>query len=570
MAYRPLLSHLPTEDEISSYKPMYGDLPTEDEISAAFPEYQHPSASQMLLGQVENHHPRERNILDEIVAPEAQQDVRNIAGLGAGFLVPELRVPGVSQAITKGINQLSPMSKMLATYLRNIGKGGAGGAAANVILSDEEDDLINKAAKGGRIGEIASAVLQPLSAVMPGANPLIRGLIGSGLGYLGGSEIGQMTGHPGLGEAAGIVGGGLLGLRGGRGLNTIATKNLLSDVNPEQVLAREAQAKEIGVPLTMTEAIGSPVAGKQMASLYNEPSSALKLYEFGEKRKPLEEKSINNLMNQISPKDAYVNIEKPLYDKALQHDVPMDKFAEIVKDPYMKKQMDKIISDPLYSEELKSANPNSIKVLDLLKRSLDSEMENSTKSEGRLIGSKLSKLKNIMDKISPDYKLARQVSEKRITRENLENRMNDSELSGSNFYSKFLKNNDEYKKLYFSLRNSKKPNVQSVAQKKLEAMKTTFPLLIDPMNAKIASTIADSKIPVFGKFVDTLKDSVLNLLFKQYNKSITDIITSDRFDKQFEKLYKIKNKEKRAKDLANILSRSATLGITQYGEQSNK
>ncbi len=567
MVYKPLLSHLPSEEEISAYHPMYSDLPTEDEISSAFPNQNNQSASQMLLEQVQGYQPKQRSFLDEVVPPEAREGIRTVAGTTAGFLVPELKIPGVSKAITSGIEGMSPFPKMMANYARNIGKAGAGGAAANMIMSDE-GNLMEKAGRGGRVGEIASAVLQPLGAILPGASPIIRALIGAGVGALGGGHLGAGVGHRGVGEIVGGALGGTLGL-GKRGMQSLATKNLLSKANPAEVLARETAAKEIGVPLTMTEAIGTPVAGKLMASLYSEPTSAQRLYEFGEQRKPLEANAIQNLLDITSPKGSYKNIEEPLYKMAENKLIPIKKFSEIIKDPYMNKQLNNIFSDLLYSQELQTAQPNSIKVLDLLKRRLDSEMETATKSEGKLIGDKLKNLRETMDEISPEYKEARQVSEKRKTRESIEERMNDAEISGSNFYNKFLKNDNEYDRLYYSLRNPEKPEIQSIAQKKLQAMKTTFPLLIDPMNAKIASTIAESKIPIFGKFADTIKDNISNLLFKQYNTAITDMITSNRFDKQFEKLYKIKNKEKRARDLANILSKSASLGITRYGESEN-
>lgn len=110
-------------------------------------------------------------------------------------------------------------------------------------------------------------------------------------------------------------------------------------------------------------------------------------------------------------------VVRPLYEKAYKDTVDVATLREIKKaDPVIGQAIQRIKSDPLYKRDLAGAPDNSIRMLDLVKRDLDDQIEKAINfkegNRARILTQTKNDLLTYLDTWSPAYKAARGEFEK--------------------------------------------------------------------------------------------------------------------------------------------------------------
>jgi hypothetical protein len=284
-----------------------------------------------------------------------------------------------------------------------------------------------------------------------------------------------------------------------------------------------------------------------------------------------------------------INIAQPYYDKAfLQKVNPNDLKSLVNEDPNIGMTINDVLKDRNYSAELKGYAPNSIKVLDLAKRRFDANIEQA-KNFGnndlvRVLTNSKNKLVNSMDTLSPVYSKARSIySEEmpainaiengkigqianyssnsveglsqslfsparyninkfnsirdqiynknptawnQLARNEMERRLDKTESTGNDFYSKILKGNRDFNQFLSAVKYI--PG----AQQKLIDMRTAFKTIINPLSGKASAAL--SKTGMLGKrdSILSIKDYISNFFGGRHDKAYVDFITNPNWDKQ--------------------------------------
>ena len=109
-----------------------------------------------------------------------------------------------------------------------------------------------------------------------------------------------------------------------------------------------------------------------------------------------------------------------------------------------------------------------------------SEIRTGNKNKARLIKEQIKALTTEMDKIEPVYGQAREYAQRNILRDQIEKKIPNEKIRGSDFYRIFLANEHKFNKL-----NSDLKNVPS-AQQQLKDMRLVFEDLVNPVSVRTA------------------------------------------------------------------------------------
>jgi hypothetical protein len=469
-------------------------------------------------------------------------------------------------AASKLIPNAGKIAKYLADFGGAIGQNAALVGGLNTLAGDANSTAGEKFKEGAATGAGVTTVAHPLISALASSNPAFR--FGSGAALAGaGAMMGDFGTIPEIGAS---LAGGYAALRGKKGFNDLAAKNILGDLTEQDVekaIAKKSAGEKVGVQLNALEAIDNPIAGKQLAGLGDTPASSKIMYDAGMNRQDSERAAINDLFESISPKGTKQNLEMPAYEKAYKDSVPESALGKLIlSDPRLKITFDKVIKDPDFQKDMQGVAPNSIKYIDRAKQLLDDEYNKAIAAgenkKASLIKDSNKKLKDLADSYSPEYKNARQISQKRIVRENIESKLNEADKTGSNFYDKVLKDDKEYKDLYRALSNPENHGETTIAQEKLKAMRDSFGSLVDSTTGKTAATLAKSEVISNPGLVKSVSNYLNNAVFGQYNKAIAKLITRPDWDKEFLNISKIKDKEMQGRKLGQLLSRIGAVGLS--------
>jgi hypothetical protein len=301
---------------------------------------------------------------------------------------------------------------------------------------------------GNIAGEVGAAL--PLAAATSGMG-LFPGAISTGAAS-GASEyvhpnqsrfMNTLIGG-GLGAAtAGVIKGGA---KVGRGVSKAVSKHLgrkkdvakdvfqgLPENEVADMLEAQAAGQRLGINLTPAEASGNPLLAKTEGKLGVTPETEQALYEFKKGQKSAQKEAVEKFKTEISSSEDVANnkareaakniIEKkrqrlqqkarPYYEKSEKQVISKEQLADIMKDSNIMDAYKKVLSDPLYQTELEGFDKASIKVLDQVKKRLDSKrssfLSQGEREEARIIKKSQQKLINALDEVSPDYKTARAI-----------------------------------------------------------------------------------------------------------------------------------------------------------------
>lgn len=576
----------------------FPDNMSDDEISDAIKKnlssnQQNINNVNTLFGQLPH-----RNFKDiEKSMMPTQEDLEKSAGIATMLMGPEFKVgEAFGRFVPKMIKNIIPKTegnlKLLSDSLGNIAKTGISSYAGSKMMPGSDE--VN-AEKSGLMGAGIATALTPFSIAAGSMNPYVRMIAGGTLGTMGGYGLNKLFGvnsYPGLilPTILGALGGH--SALGNRGINQLAIENAAGKATPEQIanaINMKKSAQDVGIDINMLEALNTPWAHEQLKDLGQTQQSANIMAQRGINRLPKERSAIQDLLERISPKNAKEEFESPLYKQATSSEVPGLELAKIYQDPYLKNKIDQVLSDPINSDIFQGVSPTSLKVLDLVKRKIDAERFSPSidKYEAERLKEKSDKIVNLADSASPKlqddlslnnsiykkgtplYQVARDVSEKRITRDKILNSMNEAEINGSNFYDTWLRDDDKFKQLRYNLRDRNNPDITTPAQKKLDSMREIFPSMINPMNRQVVNKISETNLELPTSVRSVMGKMFNNLFLNKYNNALTDLIWKSDWDNDLKNISNIKSKEDKGIALGRLLSRISSTGLNIFG-QSNQ
>lgn len=311
----------------------------------------------------------------------------------------------------------------------------------------------------------------------------------------------------------------------------------------------------------------------------------------------------------------------PYYKIAESQEIEPAKLTELTHNGIIEKALKSVIKEPKYRAEIEGYNINSIKVLDVVKKKIDGLMDaakrSGNKDDARLYKKAKDLLVREMDEISPDYKKARAIySEEsplidtlrnrqigkisrlkddqikqvgniifdssdfdkksilrmatefgkenpetwnRIIRNYMENALDTSYVGrtgyhGTNFFNQFLAKDKSFDKLTAAL----KDNPQ--AQETLKEMRKVFKLIQNQPTSKGASAQSRSHVDVSRNWLAEAKKFFDKATGGHYDKAMIEIITTDKWQKAFEKALKEPNQKTKINIIIKLIDKITEVG----------
>jgi hypothetical protein len=158
-------------------------------------------------------------------------------------------------------------------------------------------------------------------------------------------------------------------------------------------------------------------------------------------------------------------------------------------------------------------------------------------------------LVKVMDVAVSDYGKARKLAELKKTRSDVKKKMKEEEITGSAFFNKFIKNEEEFKKLNYKLRNRPK------AQKQLKDMKEAWHSLINVEKPSTASYQSEKAINQARGSVQKVMETWNQLTGKKKNLEAIKFIRSDKWVKSLQQAQKSGNKKRLQDVLSDIMGK---------------
>jgi len=313
---------------------------------------------------------------------------------------------------------------------------------------------------------------------------------------------------------------------------------------------------------------------------------------------------------------ALQNKASPIYEEAFKKNLTDKQFMQMMKNPKIASTYKNVWKNKNYSDYLQGSDPKSLKVFQLVKEDLDDEIEKlflggARKESGRLREIK-NKMVSEMDSISPEYKQARgiysadmpdielleesnlakisdlkqnqlknltkilfdpsqtdpkmlsQIRDKfkskdndvwnQLVRNEMErilsaSKQNKIGKSGTAFYNTILSDDNKYNQFYQALKNN--PS----AQQKLAQMKEAYKYLINQRTVASSAELAKSSLEAPRSTLEAVDKAIQKATSGVYDKKAIEIITSDKWVKEFEAIQKIKSQKIKAYKILNLLGR---------------
>lgn len=473
--------------------------------------------------------------------------------LAGSLVLPEAKLGSVGRAIER----IPEAGKYLKTALANAIS--QGGYAAAMSPQDKGTAATEAAGISAPFSALSKAALSG-SPALKVASRLGLGAGGGLLGYHGAKALGA-------GDMTSDLVGALMGLGGIKGLNP--KESVLKGVEGTNYQPMLDASRRLGLPyITPAEASGNPFTGAEQGSVGKTEKGAQMLYEKGQNRAEAEKKSISGLLDNIYSPSRDEQKKSELYDQVKNKIVPDEKLLKFRGNPsdsdsgneIFKSAESKLLNDPAYRQALKGVPKDSIEYLDMVKRTMG-DMINSKKGEEQykksLISGTQKDLVNTLDNVAPEYKDARAIAERNITRRNIEKAFNNKEMTGSNF-GKYLNNDATFSKL--------KNNVRNVpgAQDQLNDMKMVFNRLINIPTAKSAEALSRSSMSKDRASSATAIRMLQELLSGgRYDKARVNLITNPDWASELGKLKNVSNTDKFIGKAYNLMGKAGAQSIAQ-------
>lgn len=245
----------------------------------------------------------------------------------------------------------------------------------------------------------------------------------------------------------------------------MAKRKLFGDIKPKdmpRILERDAALKRAGILYgTPAELTLRPIEGAKQGTIGRTSGGMDALNEADEARTASEIKSVNELLDKIYNGNELSPQMKAAYDETMTGEVPPEFIEKHSKKPTIKAAMRKIENDPAYQQLLEEeigaplgeVKPNNFIYWDLIKRAMG-DIEENKKETGKatttssVYGRTRRNMVADMDAIKPEYKVARNLSERDKTRKKIEKYFDKRPLTVNNLntYLESKRNYDELSK----------------------------------------------------------------------------------------------------------------------------
>lgn len=241
----------------------------------------------------------------------------------------------------------------------------------------------------------------------------------------------------------------------------LAKRNLFGDIESSDIPVMEKMneaAKRLGITYaTPSELLESPFESVKQANVGRTTKGMKALYKLGKEREGSEEAAINKLLTSIH-EDKLEPVKKAAYEQTMQNTVPEDFIAKQTARPVIQKAMKAVDNNTAYKQMLQeeygvepeNVAKNSFMYWDMVKRVLgDMEKKSGRKgadTESSVYGNTRRSMVKEMDAIEPQYKVARNIAERKFTKEELEHVFNKKDKTFNNFDS-FLKSKENFNRI---------------------------------------------------------------------------------------------------------------------------
>lgn len=472
----------------------------------------------------------------------------------AALNIGAMMIPGVQAAkfLPKGASWLS---KAAANYGGAVGQNAAIGAGVNALEGDS-------AAHGAIGAGGATAVLHPLLTGMASGNPLTRaasaGLAGSGLAY--GIHKGTGIGSTPTDIASGVLGAGLA-LKG-KTARDAAIYRQLRGVTPENSGERMEAAKRLGLDyLTPAEATGIPYVGAAQGAAGKTQEGSELLFNKSSSRLNSEQKAIDRLITTIGRKEELAPEIKTLYQSSYKTSASPEFVRQLKESAIIDDAFKTVKNDSVYKDKLKGVPEESFAYLDQVKRALnDASQVAKRKGENdkvRLIKEKTDDLVEKMETLNPDYKEARATAQRAIVTNKMRKILKQKEVSGSQFFRKFLENGEKFDELRGSLKNVPE------AQNQLDDMKSAFQHLINQETARTGAKLEKTSMSKARSSGQYWHDFLHKIHGGAYDKAAINLITDPQWSKELGRIKDMNSNNEKTQKLANLMTRAAGLGVNK-------
>ena len=209
---------------------------------------------------------------------------------------------------------------------------------------------------------------------------------------------------------------------------------------------------------------------------------------------------------------------------------------------------------------IKDVPENSIAYLDHVKKAMDDMINTADRqganSEARIMKQTRDDLLKTTDTLVPQYKQARQQAERKIARRNLESKLNEADIKGTNFFRKALQNDKNFDEVMHSVRNA--PG----AQQQLKDMRLVFRDLINPPTVRTAAGLAKTSMTKERSstqaWINQLKEIYTN---GKYDKAAIELITNPKWADRLHAAAQATSKEKSISKFVVLLGKASSQTI---------
>lgn len=468
--------------------------------------------------------------------------------LGA-FAIPEANLGKLGSAIGSIPKAGKYINKVLSQGLPQAGYAG--------LMSEPENAGQSAAMAGATMApfSVASQLAQSTSPWARRGAQALGGVLGYELGNEGAKHLGF---HP---LASNII-GGVTGALGARGFTTqkMMEDMLTHGMDPAKAKERLDASRRIGMDyLTPAEAGLSPFLAQEQGALGKTREGSKHLFDQSEKRLQSEEKSINNVLDIIYHEESMSPEIKRLYEEAYHVQLPPEFESKFADNELIKKATKTVEETPAFMESLKNIPKNSLAYWDHIKQALDDMAQAVPKKEAAIIKKTRNKMRDEMDLLSPEYKEARGLHERKEMRDTLESVFNKKgERTGTNFY-KALNDEKKFNETMHHLRNVPE------AQEKLKDMRLIFKNLIGSPSIKGAAMLEKTSMNKSRSSSQDIIHMLENKLTQgRYDKELIDFITNPNWDEMMKDINKISNGQKRMAKFLEYFGKSMAVSNTPH------
>lgn len=503
-----------------------------------------------------------RNLLNLIgikTPNSSNEDIERFFGQDADPTQADLMLQGISQylpalvlpatRVPKAISQVPKVGGYLEKVLGNMLT--QGGYAA----SQREGGASDKLESGSEAAE-TSVPFSLISSAIESGSPALRlgaRLAGAGAsGYLGRELSKELGGGEALSDLAALTAAGL-GLHG-VSPKLQARRTALQGVEGTPYGEKLGAASRLGLDyLTPAEASGNPFVGGQQGTLGKTDEGARMLYERGEKRVLSEKKSIDKLLDTVYHGETLDPYTKDLYKQSYSKKLPDEALDSFNDNEVVKRAVRMVENKPAFKESLKGVSRDSVAYWDHVKQALDDMAEKAPSKEAKIITGVKKDILGVMDDSAPEYNQARQLAERQINRRKIEDKLNEAQYRGTDFYNKIIKNDKLFNSLMHSFRNVPQ------AQQQLKDMRLVFRDLINPPTVRTAAGLSKTSMNQERSDFQQLATRIKNKLTGgKFDKAAIELITNPKWSDELNKINELSDFEKKSSKFMDLLGRAAS------------